>query len=41
MVLRERPGTTVTALDLYGEGYFGIEGNTPDPCRRRARANTR
>ena len=34
-VLLARPKTTVTGLDLY-EGYFGIEGNTPDRFMKNA-----
>jgi SAM-dependent methyltransferase len=37
MVLLGRPGTRVTALDIY-QGYFGIDENTPDRIRANARA---
>lgn len=37
MILRERPGTTVTSLDVYGDQYFGIEGNSADRLRANAR----
>lgn len=36
-VLKARPQTTVTALDIYS-GYFGIEGNTPERLMANARA---
>jgi SAM-dependent methyltransferase len=36
-VLKARPKTTVTALDIYS-GYFGIEGNTPERLMVNARA---
>ena len=36
MVLLNRPQAIVTAFDIY-EGYFGIEGNTPDRVRANAR----
>jgi SAM-dependent methyltransferase len=35
-VLRERPDSKVTALDIYS-GYFGIEDNTPERLRENAR----
>jgi SAM-dependent methyltransferase len=35
-VLRERPRSTVTALDIYS-GYFGITDNTPERLRANAR----
>ncbi len=34
-VLRERPHSTVTALDIYS-GYFGITDNTPERLRTNA-----
>lgn len=37
MVLLDRPGSRVTAVDIY-QGYFGIEQNTPDRIRANARA---
>ena len=36
MVLRSRPGTTVTGLDRY-TGYYGIDDNTPERLRANAR----
>ena len=36
-VLLARPETTLTALDIY-EGYWGIEGNTPERFMANARA---
>jgi ubiquinone/menaquinone biosynthesis C-methylase UbiE len=35
-VLLARPGATVTALDIY-DGYWGIEGNTPERFMTNAR----
>jgi SAM-dependent methyltransferase len=35
-VLRERPRSTVTALDIYS-GYYGITDNTPERLRANAR----
>jgi len=37
MVALARPGARVTALDLY-QGYFGIEGNSPERLMANARA---
>jgi SAM-dependent methyltransferase len=37
MVALARPNARVTGLDLY-QGYFGIEGNTPDRLMANARA---
>ena len=34
-LLLARPGATVTAVDIY-EGYYGIDGNTPDRLMRNA-----
>jgi SAM-dependent methyltransferase len=36
-VLQARPGTRVTALDIYS-GYFGIDDNTPERLLANARA---
>jgi arsenite methyltransferase len=36
-LLLARPAVTVTALDIY-QGYWGIEGNTPDRLRANAKA---
>jgi ubiquinone/menaquinone biosynthesis C-methylase UbiE len=36
MVLRARPGATLTALDLYS-GYFGIVRNSPDRLMANAK----